>query len=165
MNKAVDWLTRYHEINANMIRLSQDLRTAIEAATNNDGCIKASIITDTPHGTDVGNPTYQHTEDLFEHLEQIGVELANYAWQVKSQMMELINIKSQIDAAYFMLDPEEQTIIRLRYMAMPHPQYNWDQVADAAHYNERHARKINEHAIIKINKFLNMPANARKNVI
>lgn len=159
MNEVEGMLEKYHDINNEMVKLSKDLRTAVEAQTNNDGCIRASIITDMPKGTDVGEPTYEHTADLIEELEEIGVELANMARDTKDKMLDLLYIKNQIDLAYFMLEPEEQAIIRLRYMTMPAPQYTWRQVAETAHYGESQVYVIHSQALKKIKKILNIEVN------
>jgi DNA-directed RNA polymerase sigma subunit (sigma70/sigma32) len=160
-----DMLEKYHTINKDMMKLSQDLRTAIEAATNNDGCIKASLITDSPRGSNTSEPTYQNTEDLIEQLEEIGIELANLAKGTKEKMQDLMSIKSEIDIAYFMLEPEEQMIIRLRYMEMPKPQYTWEQVADAAHYSRPQALAIHGQALKKMRQVVNIRLNQTFKVV
>jgi DNA-directed RNA polymerase sigma subunit (sigma70/sigma32) len=165
MRKVEEMLIKYHEINKDILKLSRDLRTAIEAETNNDGCIRSSIISDAPKGFKTSEPTYINTEDLMEQLEEIGIELVNMAKETKFQMEDLLYIKNQIDIAYFMLDPEEQTIIRLRYMDMPAPQYTWRQVSEAAHYSESQMFAIHKQAIKKIKGIIRIGVNQSQKVI
>jgi DNA-directed RNA polymerase specialized sigma subunit len=165
MGKVEEMLIKYHEINKDILKLSKDLRTAIEAETNNDGCIKASVISDTPKGIGTSEPTYSHTEDLIEQLEEIGIELANMAKETKEQMQDLLYTKSQIDIAYFALEPEEQTIIRLRYFDMPAPQYTWKQVSEAAHYSESQVFAIHKQAVKNIKEILRIGVNRSQEVV
>ena len=165
MGRVEEMLIKYHDVNRDILKLSQDLRTAIEAKTNSDGCVKASIITDTPRGCGRSEPTYNHTQDLMEQLEEIGIELSNMAKDAKERMQDLLYVKNEIDIAYFMLEPEEQTIVRLRYMDMPAPQYTWEQVANAAHYSRTQAFTIHGQALKKIKGIVNIGLNRTLEVV
>lgn len=147
-----DILKQYPYIGEERLRLNKDLRTAIEAKLNADGCIKASIISDSPRSGDVGNPTYRNTENLFEHLEEICVELANIAEYTKIKIRDLDDMQKQIDEALLSLTWAERRIIDLRYFQYPEPKFGWNKVIKESHYSRAECFRDHGQALEKMRK-------------
>ncbi|MCX8129758.1 MAG: RinA family protein [Clostridia bacterium] len=159
MRSITDMLMEYATVNKEICRQNEALQVAVKAQLNADGGIKASIMTDMPHGSGVGNPTYEKTANLFEHLEEICIELAELAETTKYEIRRLVDLKKDIDYAFMYLTYEERNIIKLRYIDYPEPKYTWDKVVSESYYCRSQCFEIHRRAIEKMEKVLNIGQN------
>lgn len=151
-------LKRYPGLNQEMIKLSENLRTAIEAGLNADGCLKAANMSDPP-GSSQGDRTYNAIENLFEHLEAISADLAKYASTIKMQMQEIIYIQGVVGQVWKGLNKYERYIIENRYW---YEQMTWEKIADKLHYGHTVVWEIHGHVLQKMRNELEKRIKADK---
>jgi hypothetical protein len=163
--KIQDLLKLYPDINKKVYKLEQDNALALMAKLNNDGCIKSSIISDLPRGGLNSDPTYRNTERLLDNLEEISLELNDMAEYTLIEIRRLNDLKKQIDNAWIYLTSRERMIIELRYWDYPEPKYNWNKVVIESYYSRRECFRINDEALIKISRFVNMALIGTMDVI
>lgn len=159
-----DLLLEYPGINKSVLKLNEDLSIVLKAQLNADGCLQCSIISDMPRGSDTTDKTYNATANLFEHLEEISLELAGMAETTKMEIRRLLDIQKNVNYAFLYLTFEEKKIIQLRYFDYPAPKYNWNKVVTESFYERTHCFRLHSQALKKMCKILNMGLNGTKNV-
>jgi hypothetical protein len=158
-------LMEYPYIPKRIMEINQNIREVIEAKLNADGGIKASIVSDEPRGSGVGNPTYEKTAMFFDHMEDICAELAQFIEYNKMRLRQLQDDKKSIDMALLCLTFDERRIIELRYITYPHPEFKWDKVIRESFYERSQCFELHNRALKKLSQQLNIGLNRTSNVI
>lgn len=103
--------------------------------------LKATVISDMPHSTDISNPTAQKAEKIIDHL-------AKQTAKIETNLERYFREKNRIDDLISLLGPRERVIIELRYFN----KYEWWQVAHSVNYCKRQCYRYEKDAFEKMLK-------------
>ena len=144
-------LSKYPFLDMDIERLTASLETLIRATTNNDECVQAATLSDMPRGGGIGDRTFAAVERLLDNLDKIGLQLSEEALKVKHKIIDIRNLKLQIENALLFLTPDEMQIIKLRHFE----RQSWGQIAKTMYCSRRKTFYIYTKAIETISDFVN----------
>jgi predicted DNA-binding protein (UPF0251 family) len=144
-------LSKYPFLDMDIERLTSSLETLIKATTNNDECVQAATISDMPRGGGIGDRTFAAVERLLDNLGKIGWQLSEEALKVKHKIIDIRNLKLQIENALLFLTPDEMQIIKLRHFE----RQSWGNVSKSICISRRHVFRMYNVALDKITDYVN----------
>ena len=154
--KTEDMLKLYPNINKRILALNQDLGLVIQAEKYSLANVKAMKISDMPKGKNRQDKILTAISQVEDNLQDVSNNLVEYIRYMRYYIDALTQTKIDIDEVLGLLTKEERDIIELRYWKYPSPPHTWDNVVKESPYEKRQCISINELALKKIGKILNI---------
>ncbi len=139
-----DKLKNYGRILDKIKDLNKEMNEDLECMKEQENILRANIITDMPHGTDICNPTLQAVERLIDRYQKSIESKAN-------RISELMDERELIEILINELTTEESDVIRWRYFN----KCSWRRVALAVNYSKRQCENLKDSAINELVKEYN----------
>lgn len=132
----------YDDIPEEVQKLNRELKDILENRKQTSDTLKATTISDMPHGSGTSDPTYEAVERAIERYEErIAEIIKRIDW--------LLDTKGYIEDKLKALNIEEMRVIELRYFRG----YKMRRLPYIIHFSLQHCYRIHDEAI---NKMINM---------
>ena len=129
-------LFAYSEISEKVRNLNRELNRYMEQMMQSENILRANVITDMPHSTDICNPTLEAVERIVDRYER---QIRNIADRINT----LLDEKDCIERLLETLTSEQRRIIELRYVLG----YKWYRIPMHTHYSRSQCFNIHDEAV------------------
>ncbi len=134
-------LREYEGIPSKIMQLNKELNDMLANKNQTYNVLQASMVSNMPHGTEVGNPTLRAVEKIIDnytkHIEYISGEINFY-----------INLKQTLDKALSELTLEEKRVVELRYF----DRWKMGRIPREMKYSWKQVTRFKNEALSKISK-------------